>query len=60
MLKDDGKADFQNAASVGHTPLLEWVAQDLLEQMRWTKGVAFVLGSAIYAQVHDESTLRLS
>jgi DNA-binding transcriptional MocR family regulator len=60
MLKDDGKADFQNAASVGHTPLLEWVAQDLLEQKRWTKDVAFVLGSAIYAQVHDESTLRLS
>jgi 2-aminoadipate transaminase len=32
VLKDDGKAALQYAASEGYTPLREWVAQDLLKQ----------------------------
>jgi 2-aminoadipate transaminase len=32
VLKDDGKAALQYAASEGYAPLREWVAQDLLKQ----------------------------
>lgn len=32
VLRDDGKAALQYAASEGYTPLREWVAQDLLKQ----------------------------
>ena len=32
VLKDEGKAALQYAASEGYTPLREWVAQDLLKQ----------------------------
>ena len=32
VLRDDGKAALQYAASEGHAPLREWVAQDLLKQ----------------------------